>query len=1125
MSYSKYLFIMFISMLILSTIPIIKEAIGQQEKIYVAFIWHYHQPWYYSVDETYFILPWVRMHSVGNYYKMAYILSKYTSIKATFTFSGSLLEQLIDIIENQKKDLRWIISEKIVNGTVSEKDVFNALRIPGGFFDINWARIVDKSPRFSELRSLAQSIFRECSAIAKSEEELVKCVAYRFTYGNLLHQRVVDLAVLFNLLWIDPQVAREQYSPIYDLMNKAYNNPNPQFTIDDLRLVLNIHYDIISKIPVIYGGMVNRGQIELIPVPYSHPLSPIIVDLGFREDLEIHVEKGIELFNKYFNYNPRGVWPAEHAVNEYVIEAFRNAGMDWTVTDETILSKTGVNTGDINNIGVPWYIDFQSGRIYVFFREMDLSNLISFQYSGWDSRNAVNDLVNKILNYRTGATGPRIVVIALDGENPWEHYEEFGTKFLNELYSRLADLQNQGVLETITPGEFINRFSNTARELQSRQYIYLDLRDRDISNLPSDSYGDAYAELPRRTLTARLPEGSWSGGELATWIGHRQENIATMWFVKARSEILNKLGTNSFRELYVSYPSIAKYLLKAEASDWWWWYGGDGGGSPAPFDPLFKAYLRKAYELAGLNPPDYLSVYAFPDGVPIGTININIPLPAATIPVIDGIIENIWISEANAGRGLRIVVGNVTQTAYLLLDNNNIYLAFNVSRANNVLIGVYFNNPAVSLSPYSPEYNVYPRYSKPDLGIYLAREILINIVEKKTNISKAIGYGRWTVNNVKDLSIVEQNNMYSIELSIPWSDLDLPRGAVIHFAIVTYVNEQVVEYSSRIGLAYLFQIPREAVVGKTVFEMRDPEGDDDGPGGVKYPTNPVFAKGVFDLVNFRVTENGDKVIFTVQFKTLGGNPWSGPNGWSMQQVHIYIHTNMRSPGKTEMIALNAKIADEHAWHMAVLLAPGWNGDPIPKGQKSGIYYFDKNTTVVQNGGFKVYADLVTNSIIAEISKNLLYDINNIDKWIYVVAVYSHDGYATNMIRPVQVGQPGEWIIGVPTEYALAVVNNVYPYILDLLAPTAEEQYNMLKSFDAQAGKLAVVRGYGPESAPPPTSPPVTTPPSTTPPSETPSETPTPLDERVMRLEPWVIILVIVIVAVIAVVLFVLKKKS
>ncbi|MEM4514213.1 MAG: glucodextranase DOMON-like domain-containing protein, partial [Ignisphaera sp.] len=142
---------------------------------------------------------------------------------------------------------------------------------------------------------------------------------------------------------------------------------------------------------------------------------------------------------------------------------------------------------------------------------------------------------------------------------------------------------------------------------------------------------------------------------------------------------------------------------------------------------------------------------------------------------------------------------------------------------------------------------------------------------------------------------------------------------------------------------------------------------------------------------------------------------------------------------------------------AILIAPGWGTDPLPKGERAAIYYYDREEVVVQNGILKAYADPTTKSIVVEISKNNLYDIESIDQWTLVVAVTSHDGYGTNKIRPFVVGG-GEWAVGVPQQYALAMLRNVIPYILDILTPTKEDQYSMLNTFDADKGELAKIRG-------------------------------------------------------------------
>ena len=45
--------------------------------------------------------------------------------------------------------------------------------------------------------------------------------------------------------------------------------------------------------------------------------------------------------------------------------------------------------------------------------------------------------------------------------------------------------------------------------------------------------------------------------------------------------------------------------------------------------------------------------------------------------------------------------------------------------------------------------------------------------------------------------------------------------------------------------------------------FKDPAGDDNGPGTYKYPTDAVYKEGSFDLTEFNVDGQGQKVDFTV----------------------------------------------------------------------------------------------------------------------------------------------------------------------------------------------------------------------------------------------------------------------
>ncbi|MGC9069117.1 MAG: glucodextranase DOMON-like domain-containing protein [Thermoprotei archaeon] len=1048
MNKEPFLVILMIAILFFSLLSAYNQVEGQSKPLYVMFIWHYHQPWYYNENDSYFILPWVRMHTVGNYYKMGYILSKYSDIKVTFTFSGSLLVQLLDYL-NGRMDYRELISWKIANGSsLSIGERFSMLQIPGGFFDINWNRIVNVVPKYLELKNRALQALQKYKYMPEPLYE-------KYVVSEFNDQDFIDLGVLFNLFWMDPLVIKEQYPSLYQLRQNALSNSSIHFTQKDLTNVLNAHIDLMSKMIPLYKSLIKNDQAELIPVPYSHPLAPILTDFGWSEDLGLQVEKSLQLFNATFNYKPSGVWPAEQAINDYVLNVFAHENFTWTVTDQTLLSKSGVS--DERGIMVPWYATFDTKKIYLFFRDTELSNLISFTYSNLDSQQAVNDLVNRLLNFAKLGSGNNVIVIALDGENPWENYAFFGDTFLNQLYSTLENYQRENLLITITPSEYLRMFNATALPLSKESRMYLDLAGRDISDVPINYFEDAYQSLPRKSVTAYISEGSWAGGELALWIGQRQENVAWMLLSKARDDIFRILNVTSIKEAYIKNNAAVENLFRAEASDWFWWYGGDGGGT-FPANPLFKGYLQKIYTSLGIEPPQYLLTMFNPDATPIGTINTQSPQPIDNRPKIDGVIEsNEWGKSLNMSIGISYI-----KNILIAVDPDYLYIAVipvnvNVFNDPTIEIGVYLTNPWRSVSPYNIEYNAFSRYGNVDLGIGLFYEILIKPYSNNAIINIADGKGNW----IKLFRINEYAKGNVIEMVVPWNFMNLRSNDFVYITAATYRNKSLVEDATRLGSTYFIQVPKPktAPVGKVLFDMNDPEGDDNGLGTYQYPKNDVFKPGVFDLVRFKVTDSGDKLIFTTYLKNLGGNPWNGPNGFSLQYIQIYVHTTLNISGNVTTFGLNVDVSNDSAWHFALLLAPGWGSDPVPAGEKAALYYYN-GTVVIQDNKFKVYADQSENAIIAEVSKELLLDLNNSEKWIYTVVVTSYDGYGPQRIRPFGVN-PDEWTVGVGQNYAQAIVRNVIPRIMDLLAPSKEDQYSMLKSFviSSNITKPVIIRGY------------------------------------------------------------------
>jgi hypothetical protein len=64
----------------------------KKDKLYLAIIWHQHQPVYFKDPQTdVYQRPWVRVHAAKDYVDMAAMLEQYPDIRATFNLTPSLI--------------------------------------------------------------------------------------------------------------------------------------------------------------------------------------------------------------------------------------------------------------------------------------------------------------------------------------------------------------------------------------------------------------------------------------------------------------------------------------------------------------------------------------------------------------------------------------------------------------------------------------------------------------------------------------------------------------------------------------------------------------------------------------------------------------------------------------------------------------------------------------------------------------------------------------------------------------------------------------------------------------------------------------------------------------------------
>ncbi|MBM4343014.1 MAG: hypothetical protein FJ100_06515 [Deltaproteobacteria bacterium] len=137
--------------------------------------------------------------------------------------------------------------------------------------------------------------------------------------------------------------------------------------------------------------------------------------------------------------------------------------------------------------------------------------------------------------------------------------------------------------------------------------------------------------------------------------------------------------------------------------------------------------------------------------------------------------------------------------------------------------------------------------------------------------------------------------------------------------------------ASLAAIAAVAALPLMPLAAEPPIVLADPEGDDNGPGSYKYPTDAVYKPKSFDLKKLEVIDKGDDVEFRVTLATTIEDPWNSPswpdgggNGFSLQFVQVYLDTD-HQPGAGFNRPLpglgNAQFESAEAWDKVVLISP------------------------------------------------------------------------------------------------------------------------------------------------------------------------------------------------------------
>ena len=709
------------------------------KKLSVAIYWHMHQP-VYELDGV-FLMPWARLHAVKDYLDMITILDKYPRLKFNVNFVPALLDELIQYNEEGFDDIHSSLTVSDVSAlSQGEKEY-----IINNFFNSKYETMVYKYPTYRKLFKKRYS-------------------GNSVTVDDFTDQDFSDLMALFNLSWVDPKHYKK-YPELEKLVNKEHD-----YTREDRVRIIELQKEIIKEIIPTYKRFIQEGRIELTTSPYYHPIMPILCDyetavkdaphrenlpvnLDFTEDAHHQVKSALDRIEEVFGVRPKGMWASEYCLTNEVLNLFSQEGIKWTISDESILSKS-INFEFVRdfkgNLEDPYYLlktytyDAEKSKIDIVFRDLHIPNLINFEYCNIDAFTASNDLYNKLKSIQNKITvspdESHLLVISSDGENCWESYPNDGNDFLDAVYSRL---ESDETIETVLISDYID------------------------------------CDRTKKTLN-KITAGSWINSGFQFWLGDPVKNLAWQYLVNVHDEINEIININP------NNPNVSKArreLYIAEGSDWFWWYGEpNNSGQDNIFDFLFREHLKNSYKLLGTKYPEYLDISIIDTAYEQnGISNVELPdydsnwLFSNSIDLIDGpVFQESKIFD-------NINYGFDNDNLYFKLEFNPNFQELDEKKPKIHQFYIYMRN--ASVKQYCSNIRVTNKTESvfPILKNKYHTELVITLVNNVVYppfLSKSTQDNLWALSDSPKINILEGER---VDICIPFNDLDILPGEDVEF--------------------------------------------------------------------------------------------------------------------------------------------------------------------------------------------------------------------------------------------------------------------------------------------------------------------------------------------------------
>ncbi len=313
-----------------------------------------------------------------------------------------------------------------------------------------------------------------------------------------------------NFPWVFDQAYQQAYLPMLEAIER---HPSLRFSLHYSGCLLDWlrqnHPDFLLRL----ANLVHKEQVEIVTGGYYEPILAIIPDA----DKKGQISKMNSFIEQQFNFKPSGLWLAERVWEPSLPKILAQAGISWTLVDDTHFKAVGLEDKDLFG----YYITEDEGYwIKVFPGSKYLRYSIPWR--------SVDEVITFFKN-QASAEEIKIAILGDDGEKfgvwPGTYKHCWQEKWVDKFFTALED--NQDWLYTIKLSDYIQKFPPLGR-------IYLPCA--------------AYDEMLEWALPA---EKSW-----------KLTNLKRQLETEGRRDLTQFMRGGFWRHFLVKYPEVNRIHKK-----------------------------------------------------------------------------------------------------------------------------------------------------------------------------------------------------------------------------------------------------------------------------------------------------------------------------------------------------------------------------------------------------------------------------------------------------------------------------------------------------------------------------------------------------------------------------------